>query len=481
MLWEYADRTMTAQPAVHIASLGCARNEVDSEELAGRLAAGGFTLVADPEDATVVVVNTCGFIDAAKKDSIDTLLAAADLKEAGTVASVVAVGCLAERYGADLARELPEADAVLGFDDYADIAGRLRSILDGHAHTAHAPRDRRALLPITPVARPTAAGRVAVPGHAGTAPASGPPVLRRRLEGGPTAPLKIASGCDRRCAFCAIPSFRGSHLSRSIDEVVAEARWLVSDGVKEVVLVSENSSSYGKDIPGTDLVGLLRALNGVDGLEWIRISYLQPAEIRLDLVAAICELERVVPYFDLPFQHASGPVLRRMRRFGDADSFLSLLDLIRARDPLAGVRSNVIVGFPGETEADVRLLTDFLAAARLDAVGVFGYSDEEGTEGATLPGKVTETEIADRVDHVSAVVDELLARRAEERLGEPVRFLVEGTADVGVAGRIAQQAPETDGAATILGLDTKTLPGTLGWGIVARADGVDLVVEAEQR
>lgn len=472
---------MTAQPAVHIASLGCARNEVDSEELAGRLAAGGFTLVTEPEAANVVVVNTCGFIDAAKKDSIDTLLAAADLKDAGTVASVVAVGCLAERYGADLARELPEADAVLGFDDYADIAGRLRSILDGHTHTPHAPRDRRALLPITPVARPAAAGRVAVPGHTGTVPASGPPVLRRRLEGGPTAPLKIASGCDRRCAFCAIPSFRGSYLSRSIDEIVTEARWLVADGVKEVVLVSENSSSYGKDLPGADLVALLRELDQVAGLEWIRISYLQPAEIRPDLVAAICDSEHVVPYFDLPFQHASGPVLRRMRRFGDAGSFLSLLDLIRAGDPLAGVRSNVIVGFPGETEDDIAVLTDFLGAARLDAVGVFGYSDEEGTEGAGLPHKISETEIAERVDHVSAVVDELLAQRAEERVGERVRFLVEGPGEAGIAGRIAQQGPETDGAATILGLDNKTLPGALGWGRVARADGVDLVVEAEQR
>ncbi|MGC3956107.1 MAG: 30S ribosomal protein S12 methylthiotransferase RimO [Propionicimonas sp.] len=472
---------MTARPAVHIASLGCARNEVDSEELAGRLAAGGFTLVDEPATANVVVVNTCGFIDAAKKDSIDTLLAAADLKGSGSVASVVAVGCLAERYGADLARELPEADAVLGFDDYADIAGRLRSILDGHAHTPHQPRDRRSLLPITPVARPSAATRVAVPGHAGTVPASGPPVLRRRLDGGPTAPLKIASGCDRRCAFCAIPSFRGSYLSRPIDEIVAEARWLVEDGVREVVLVSENSSSYGKDLPGTDLVGLLHALDGVDGLEWIRISYLQPAEIRPELVAAICELERVVPYFDLPFQHASGPVLRRMRRFGDAGSFLGLLELIRSRDPLAGVRSNVIVGFPGETEGDVEVLTDFLAAARLDAVGVFGYSDEEGTEGATLPGKVDDAAIAERVDHVTAVVDELLADRAAERIGEPVRFLVEGAGEEGAAGRIAQQGPETDGATTIVGLTGEVLPGTLGWGMVASTDGVDLVVEAGQR
>ena len=212
--------------SVHIASLGCARNDVDSEELAARLEHGGFVLVDDPEAAETVVVNTCGFVEQAKKDSIDTLLAAADLKGSGTVKSVVAVGCMAERYGVQLADELPEADAVLGFDDYADIAERLRGILDGEAHVSHVPRDRRKLLPLTPSARPAAASGIATPGHAplpeGLAPATGPRAMRRRLGGGPSASLKIASGCDRRCAFCAIPAFRGSYLSRPIDELVAD-------------------------------------------------------------------------------------------------------------------------------------------------------------------------------------------------------------------------------------------------------------------
>ena len=473
---------MTPQPAVHIASLGCARNDVDSEELAGRLAAGGFALVDDPAGAEVVVVNTCGFIDAAKKDSIDTLLAAADLKDAGTVKSVVAVGCLAERYGAELAAELPEADAVLGFDDYADISTRLRQILAGQPHHSHTPRDRRTLLPVAPAARREGAGGLVVPGHGGLGvfPASGPPLLRKRLDGRPTAPLKIASGCDRRCAFCAIPRFRGSYLSRSVDEVVTEARWLVETGVKEVVLVSENSSSYGKDL-GTTLEDLLVALDAVDGLEWIRVSYLQPAEVRPTLVDAICGLESVVPYFDLPFQHASGPVLRRMRRFGDAESFLGLLEQIRSRDPRAGVRSNLIVGFPQETESDVDVLARFLAAARLDAVGVFGYSDEEGTEGAGLPGKVPADEIAARVEHLTALVDELVAQRAEERVGEEVRFLVEEREAGEWLGRATHQGPETDGTATLRGLDGSAAPGRLGWGRVAAADGVDLVVEVGQR
>ncbi|MGV8909195.1 MAG: 30S ribosomal protein S12 methylthiotransferase RimO [Propionicimonas sp.] len=470
---------------VHVVSLGCARNEVDSEELAGRLAAGGFILVDDPDAAAAIVVNTCGFIDAAKKDSIDTLLDAADHKGNGTTKAVIAVGCLAERYGAELAAQLPEADAVLGFDDYPDIAERLQWILAGGHHEAHAPRDRRSLLPVTPVARPAGAIGLSVPGHGdlpvGLAPASGPRVLRHRLGNGATASLKIASGCDRRCAFCAIPSFRGSYLSRPVAEVVAEARWLVETGVREVVLVSENSSAYGKDL-GTNLETLLGGLAKVDGLDWIRVSYLQPAEVRPTLLDAMLTLDAVVPYFDLPFQHASASVLRRMRRFGDADSFLDLLGRIRAVRPEAGIRSNVIVGFPGETEADVEVLADFLADSRLDAIGVFGYSDEEGTEGATLDGKLPDDVIADRVDRLAGLCDEVSAQRAEQRLGERVRVLVEGTAEDGAPiGRAAHQGPETDGSTTIAGESGGLAPGVLLWSRVTATDGVDLVVELEGR
>ena len=470
---------------VHVVSLGCARNDVDSEELAGRLAAGGFTLVSDPDAAAAIVVNTCGFIDAAKKDSIDTLLDASEHKGNGTTKAVIAVGCLAERYGAELAASLPEADAVLGFDDYPDIAERLTWILAGGHHEAHAPKDRRSLLPVTPVARHAGAIGLSVPGHGigdlpeGLAPASGPRVLRHRLGGGATASLKIASGCDRRCAFCAIPSFRGSYLSRPVSEVVAEAEWLVETGVREIVLVSENSSAYGKDL-GTNLERLLVGLAKVSGLDWIRVSYLQPAEVRPTLLEAMLNLETVVPYFDLPFQHASAAVLRRMRRFGDADSFLDLLAQIRTVRPEAGVRSNVIVGFPGETEDDVEILGDFLAAARLDAVGVFGYSDEEGTEGATLDGKLTDDVISDRVDRLATLCDEASAQRAEQRTGERVRVLVEGQTDDGAPqGRAAHQGPETDGSTTIGGACDALAPGVMVWGNVTATDGVDLVVELE--
>ncbi|MGC3993582.1 MAG: 30S ribosomal protein S12 methylthiotransferase RimO [Propionicimonas sp.] len=455
---------------VHLVSLGCARNEVDSEELAGRLAAGGFTLVDDPDEAAAIVVNTCGFIDAAKKDSIDTLLDASDRKGNGTTKAVVAVGCLAERYGRELADSLPEADAVLGFDSYPRIAEKLEWILAGGHAEAHVPRDRRTLLPVAPVARPARAAEVTIPGHGW--------IPRYRLARGASAPLKIASGCDRRCAFCAIPTFRGSYLSRPVDEILAEARWLVGQGVREVVLVSENSSAYGKDT-GTNLERLLVGLDAVEGLDWIRVSYLQPAEVRPTLLEAMLGLPRVVPYFDLPFQHASGPVLRRMRRFGDADSFLDLLGRIRAVRPAAGVRSNVITGFPGETDADVDVLASFLSEARLDAVGVFGYSDEEGTEGATLPAKVHPEVIDERVDRLATLVDEVSAQRAADRIGERVQVLVEAVGQGHASGRSVHQGPESDGGTTLEGVDNDLVTGALVWGRVTATDGVDLVVKVE--
>ena len=477
---------------VAVVTLGCARNEVDSEELAARLAADGWELVEEAADADAVVVNTCGFVDAAKKDSVDTVLAAADLKDGGRPRAVVAVGCLAERYGEQLAEALPEADAVLGFDDYPDIAAQLTRIVAGEVHVPHAPRDRRLLLPVTPVER--GGGDVVLPGHggiavdepdlpAGLAPASGPRVLRRRLGHGPSAPLKLASGCDRRCAFCAIPSFRGSFVSRRPSDVVAEARWLAEQGVREAVLVSENSTSYGKDLGDLRLLeALLPELAAVDGLDWVRVSYLQPAETRAGLIAAIASTAGVVPYFDLSFQHASPAVLRRMRRFGGTSEFLALLDSARAAAPTAGARSNVIVGFPGETEADLAELADFLVAARLDAVGVFGYSDEEGTEAATYDGKLPDDEIRARVEEITSLVDEITAQRAEERLGEQVQVLVEhvGTGDDGVPlveGRAAHQGPEVDGTTVLLGAGAARV-GDLVVAEVVGSEGVDLVARA---
>jgi ribosomal protein S12 methylthiotransferase len=479
-----APSTSNDLSTVALVTLGCARNEVDSEELAGRLAADGFRLVADPQDAETVLVNTCGFVEAAKKDSVDTLLDAADLKADGSTRAVVAVGCLAERYGKDLAESLPEADAVLGFDDYPDIAARLRGILAGERPHPHTPRDRRRLLPIAPAARD--ASSVVVPGHtvaapdlpAGAAPSSGPRPVRRRLDGGPVAPLKLASGCDRRCSFCAIPSFRGSFVSRRPADVLSEARWLGQQHVKELFLVSENSTSYGKDLGDLRLLEtLLPDLAAVEGVERVRVSYLQPAETRPGLVTAIASTPGVADYYDLSFQHASHRVLRRMRRFGDPESFLGLVEQIRAQAPRAGIRSNVIVGFPGETEDDLATLCDFLVAARLDVVGVFGYSDEDGTEAASYDGKLDADEIRERTEHVDRLVEQLTAQRAEDRVGDPVEVLLEGLDGDTGEGRAAHQGPEVDGSTTVLGLSADAAVGDLVTAFVTGSDGVDLVAE----
>ncbi|MFG2890572.1 30S ribosomal protein S12 methylthiotransferase RimO [Streptomyces sp. NPDC048248] len=479
---------MPERRTVALVTLGCARNEVDSEELAGRLAADGWELVEEAAEADVAVVNTCGFVEAAKKDSVDALLEANDLKDHGKTQAVVAVGCMAERYGSELAQALPEADGVLGFDDYTDISDRLQTILNGGIHASHTPRDRRKLLPISPAERQGAA-EVALPGHAqdtppedlpeGVAPASGPRApLRRRLGSNPVASVKLASGCDRRCSFCAIPSFRGSFISRRPSDVLGETRWLAEQGVKEVMLVSENNTSYGKDLGDIRLLEtLLPELAAVDGIERIRVSYLQPAEMRPGLIDVLTGTDKVAPYFDLSFQHSAPGVLRAMRRFGDTERFLGLLEQIRAKAPQAGARSNFIVGFPGESESDLAELERFITEARLDAIGVFGYSDEDGTEAASYEEKVDPDVVAERLARVSRLAEELTAQRAEERVGEHVRVLVDRIDEEdGIVGRAAHQAPETDGV-TLLSSDLELAPGRMVEAKVVASEGVDLVAE----
>jgi ribosomal protein S12 methylthiotransferase RimO len=501
-----ARETSASRPAagrsVSLITMGCARNEVDSEELAGRLEQAGWTLADSGDDADVVLVNTCGFIQAAKQDSIDELLGAA-----GGGAAVVAAGCLAERYGSGLADALPEAQ-VLSFDDYANIADRLDDVVAGRRWQAHEPRDRRKLLPLTPAARPSAGG-APVPGHGtvagpaapaapgpaapgpagtapgaagagipdlppGVAPASGPRVMRRRLGGGPAAPLKIASGCDRRCSFCAIPAFRGAFVSRPAADLVAEAGWLATHGARELYLVSENSTSYGKDLGDLRLLEkLLPQLAAVPDVARVRVSYLQPAEVRPGLIEVMAGTPGVAPYFDLSFQHASGRVLRSMRRFGDADRFLALIDQIRELAPAAGIRSNFIVGFPGETPDDVEVLRQFLIDARLDAIGVFGYSSEDGTEAAGLPGELPEDEVASRVSDLADLADELMAQRAADRVGEIMDVLIDEDLGGGrYLGRGPHQAPEVDGTVEVTA--AAAAPGDLLRVRVTDSDGVDL-------
>jgi len=445
---------------VAVVTLGCARNEVDSEELAGRLAADGWTLVDDVESAEVALVNTCGFIESAKKDSVDALLEANSLKGHGTTRAVVAVGCMAERYGNELAEALPEADAILGFDDYKDISARLQSIVAGEKHTAHVPRDRRALLPIAPAERADAR--------------EVEEFSRKRLGNTPWAPLKIASGCDRRCSFCAIPYFRGSFVSRRPTEIISEARWLAENGVSEMFLVSENTTSYGKDLGDLQLMEkILPEIAALPGVERVRLSYLQPAEMRPTLLQAMIATDKTAPYFDLSFQHTSPTILRRMRRFGDTEKFLHLISQIRALSPEAGIRSNFIVGFPGETQEDFDDLANFITQAKLDAVGIFGYSDEDKTEALELSDKVDADVIAQRVETLSALADEMVSLRAQARIGENVRVLIED-AEL-QEGRAAHQGPEVDGTTTFIG--TNFAVGQYVDAVVIDSMGADLVAK----
>lgn len=445
---------------VALVTLGCARNDVDSDELAARLVSDGWEIVEDPDDADAVLVNTCGFVEAAKKDSIDTVLDYADDDR-----PVVAVGCLAQRYGTELAQALPEASAVLGFDQYPDISARLRSVMAGEVLESHTPNDRRKLLPISPIERPQASPEL--PGH-GT---------RMRLQSGPVESLKIASGCDRRCTFCAIPTFRGSFVSRRPTDVLDEARDLVAQGVRELNLVSENSTSYGKDLGDLRLLeSLLPELGAVHADLRVRLAYLQPAEMRPDLVSIIARTPGVAAYFDLSFQHASPTVLRRMRRFGGTEEFLELIGAIRRYAPDAGVRTNVIVGFPGETDEDFEQLCDFVAQARFDAVGVFAYSDEDGTEALLMEEKIHPDVIEQRRAQLVTLVEDVTTVRAAERVNSYVDVLVEALDEDGNGiGRAEHQGPE-DGDVLVHSARRLSI-GAVIHAKVTESLGVDLVAE----
>jgi ribosomal protein S12 methylthiotransferase len=443
---------------VAIVTLGCGRNEVDSQNAAGMLAAAGYRVVADPEQADAVVVNTCAFVEAAKRESIETILDAAALKEEGRARTVLVTGCLAERYTDELRVELPEADAIVPFSDY----GRLPELLRGPPGDPAGPPSlvpvgRRAL----PMVFPTPAG-AAFPARA---PARGPVAL-----------VKLAEGCDRDCSFCAIPSFRGRFRSRRPTEVLDEVAWLTGQGVSEVCLVAENSTSYGKDLGGREaLIRLLRDLAGVDGLRRVRLNYLQPDELTPGLLEEMAANPVVCRYFDLSLQHASAPVLRRMRRGGSAERFLDLVGRIRALDPDAAFRSNFILGFPGEREADVRELEAFLEAARLDWVAFFAWSPEDGTAALDLGGRVPAATARARVERVQGLQDGVLAEAQQGWVGRRLEVLVERVEAGGAAeGRSFREAPDADGVVRVEGAAGLTV-GEYLLVVVTAAQGPELL------
>jgi ribosomal protein S12 methylthiotransferase RimO len=470
---------------VAIVTLGCGRNEVDSQNAAGLLAASGYRVVADPEQADAVVVNTCAFVEAAKRESIETVLDAVALKEQGRARTVLVTGCLAERYTEELRAELPEADAIVPFADY----GKLPSLLGGAPGptgipNGHGSRNGSAALarpgtspaPATP-ARPTLvpAGRRALPMVFPTPDGAAFPA--RAPARGPVALVKLAEGCDRDCSFCAIPSFRGRFRSRRPTEVLDEVAWLAGQGVSEVCLVAENSTSYGKDLGGREvLIHLLRDLAGIDGLRRVRLNYLQPDELTPGLLEEMAANPVVCSYFDLSLQHASAPVLRRMRRGGSAERFLDLVGRIRALDPDAAFRSNFILGFPGESTADVRELEGFLEAARLDWVAFFAWSPEDGTTALDLDGRVPEATARDRVERAQELQDRVLAEAQEAWVGRRLEVLVERVEDDGSAeGRSHREAPDSDGVVRVEGEPRPLRVGEYVAVEVTAAQGPELV------
>jgi MiaB/RimO family radical SAM methylthiotransferase len=457
-------------PKVAIVTLGCGRNEVDSANAAGLLASSGYEVVDDPEQADAIVVNTCAFIaparqesvdtifsalalkapsarrlhndvsaEAARRESVETVLDASGLKEHGRAKAVVVMGCLAERYTEELRVELPEADAVVPFADYARLSEVLGGTLGGPPPGAAA----TAVAGAAPGWAPPA-GRRALPLVFPTPPGRGFPA--RGPVRGPVAHVKLAEGCDRDCSFCAIPSFRGAFRSRRPTEVLDEVAWLAGQGVSEVVLVAENSTSYGKDLGGRSaLIGLLRDLAGVDGLRRVRLQYLQPDELTPGLLEEMAANPVVCSYFDLSLQHASEPVLRRMRRGGSRAAFTDLVERVRALDPDAAFRSNFILGFPGERAADVQELESFLEDARLDWVAFFAYSPEEGTAAVALDGRVAPRTARARVERLQELQERLLAGTQAAWLGRRLEVLVERVDADGAEGRSFREGPESDG------------------------------------
>jgi ribosomal protein S12 methylthiotransferase len=427
-----------------IETLGCPKNAVDADKVAASLLGDGLSPARAAADADLVVVNTCAFIEAARQESIDTVLALSDSRKDG--ARLVVTGCLAERYGGELAEALPEADAVIGFAGEGSISEVV-------------------------LRRP---------------PKGGPRDLLELPRPAPAAPwayVKVAEGCDRTCAFCAIPSFRGKQRSRSPESILAEARSLVAGGVREIVLVAQDLASYGRDAgsPGA-LAPLLHSLDGLsgEGLARVRLLYLYPTQVRDPLVGAILDLETAVPYFDLSLQHASEPLLRRMRRWGSGERFLALIDDIRRREPDAAFRSSFIVGFPGETEGDHEELLGFVEAAALDWAGLFPFSPEDGTAAAAMDGAVDDDVVKERLDELSVLQDRITQAARDALVGTSVEVLVDGKEGGVPIGRTHREAPEIDGVVRFTGQHRNgaagAAPGSIVVAEVVAAIGPDLEV-----
>jgi len=443
-----AERAGRDAPTVGLVSLGCPKNLVDSEVMLGALRRRGYEVAADAEQADVIVVNTCAFIDRAKQESVDTILEMARHKETGRARRLVVTGCLAQRYDEELRREIPEIDATLGTGQVADI---VRAVEGETTGTDAAPGPPEWIYD-----------------HTSPRLLATPPYM---------AYVKISEGCDYTCSFCIIPTLRGRHRSRGIEDIVSEARSLAERGVKEIILVAQDSTRYGLDIGiRSGLAPLLRRLGAVDGIRWIRIMYAYPATLNEEILDAIASEDKVVKYVDIPLQHASEPILKRMKRPTGAANTQGLVERIRRQVPGVAVRTSFIVGFPGETEADFEELLAFVNAGEFDNVGVFTYSDEDGTAAFDLPGRVPPRIKESRRRRLMAAQKRVSARRNHARLGERMEVLVEGVhpeTALLLRGRSSQQAPEIDGAVLIN--DGTAAPGEFVTCEITDAHPYDLV------
>jgi ribosomal protein S12 methylthiotransferase len=429
---------------IGLISLGCPKNLVDSEVMLGLAQKAGHELTRDAAEADVLVVNTCAFIDSAKQESVDAILEMAELKKSGSAKRLVVTGCLAERYRDTLKAEIPEIDAILGTGEVPEIV----NAVGGMAASGVSPLTffRAAA---SPSAEPPAPVRPSYIYDADTP----------RLLATPRhyAYVKVAEGCDYKCAFCIIPTLRGAYRSRTADSIVREARNLAERGVKELLLISQDTTFYGIDLGERGaLARLLRQLNAIDGLEWIRLLYLYPTTIDDDTLAAMAECDKVCKYIDLPLQHASNPVLKRMKRPGTRQKYDGLLRSIRDTVPGVALRTTFIVGFPGETSADVDELCRFIEDHAFDHVGVFTYSHEEGTSAFDLADDVAAKDKTTRRNRVMRLQKRLVGARQKGRVGQRVRLLVDGPSgesDLVLKGRLESQAPDIDAAVYLTDCD----------------------------
>ena len=437
-------------PRVYFRTLGCAKNQVDSEVMLGQLALAGCAIAEDLADADVAIVNTCSFIASAREESVDAILELAEERERGALQALVVAGCLPQRYGQELARELPEVDAFVGTGQFQNIARILDEARSGRSRGVYVDAGRTHLYD-----------------------EHSPRLL---LGARHSAYLKIAEGCDRVCAFCAIPAIRGRFQSRTLESVLAEARMLAEQGVRELNVISQDTLSWAKDLHGRPRIAeLVRALDGVDGLDWVRFLYLYPSALGDDVLDALAGAKRVLPYLDVPLQHASDRILRAMKRGVTAERQRKLVARARERLPGAALRTTFIVGFPGETEDDFAELRAFVRETRFDRVGVFRYSDEEGTSAHALGDKVPRSIARRRHRELMALQREIMRETLAAQVGETAQVLVDSGGRDRAVGRLWSQAPEVDGSVLLRG------GARAGELVRARLTGVrDVDLEAER-